>query len=361
MSAEFALPDLGEGLQEAEIVEWHVAEGEHVVADQPLVSVETEKAVVEIPSPHAGRIARLLAKRGDRLKVGAPLVAFEEGTHPDAGTVVGTLASPPERAAPSAPSRPSSPSTRVKATPAVRALAAERQVDLTRLSGTGPDGAITRDDVLAAAGATTPSVGEALRGVRLSMARNMTLAHQAVVPATVFDDADVGVWFSREADVMLRLIRAIVKAAAAEPALNAWFDGARMTRAMKPRVDLGIAVDTAAGLIVPVLRDAGGQDAAALRPALDALIAATEARTIAPAALKDATITLSNFGALGGRYACLVVVPPQVAIIGAGRIAARAGSRPSLPLSLTFDHRVVTGGEAARFLKALLDDLERPN
>jgi len=135
----FALPDLGEGLQEAEIVAWHVAEGDHVVADQPLVSVETEKAVVEVPSPRAGRIARLLAKVHDHVRVGAALIEFEEGSHADTGAVVGELTPPPALfAAPGAAGR---------AAPAVRALARERGVDLGGIEGHGPGGAVTREDV----------------------------------------------------------------------------------------------------------------------------------------------------------------------------------------------------------------------
>jgi 2-oxoisovalerate dehydrogenase E2 component (dihydrolipoyl transacylase) len=364
----FALPDLGEGLQEAEIVDWHVAAGDHVVADQPLVSVETEKAVVEIPSPHSGRILHLLAKVGDHIKVGAPLVEFEEGAHADAGTVVGDLEPRPEHHA-VAPARPTTParSTAIRAAPAVRALAAGRGVDLALVAGTGPEGTITREDVMRVAAATPEEAArEALRGVRLSMARNTALSHQSVVPATIFDEADVDAWYRPTADVTIRLVRAIAAGCAAEPALNCWFDAERMERTVKRRVDLGIAVDTEAGLIVPVLRDAGRNDVTSMRRSFDALVAATRARTVAPADLKGATITLSNFGVIGGRYACLVVVPPQVAIIGAGRIVPRVVPPPPgatfhsfLPLSLTFDHRAVTGGEAARFIRAMIEDLER--
>lgn len=367
---DFVLPDLGEGLQEAEIVDWHVAAGDHVVADQPLVSVETEKAVVEIPSPRSGRVLHLLAKVGDRIKVGAPLVAFEEGAHADAGTVVGTLpaeavhhATMPKPAAPQAP-----PVAAIKAAPAVRALAVAQGVDLGGIAGSGPDGTITRDDVIrAAAISASGSTGEALRGVRLSMARNMALSHQSVVPASVLDEADVDAWYTPAADVTIRLIRAVAAGCVVEPALNCWFDAARMERELKRRIDLGIAVDSEAGLIVPVLRDAGRSDLIALRQALDALVASTRARTVSPAELKGGTITLSNFGAIGGRYASLVIVPPQVAIVGAGRIVAQAVPAPQgatfhsfMPLSLAFDHRVVTGGEAARFIKAMIEDLERP-
>jgi len=356
--SRFALPDLGEGLREAEIVAWHVAEGDHVVVDQPLVSVETEKAVVEVPSPQAGRIAQLLAKPGDRVKVGAPIVVFEGGVHADTGTVVGELTEKrPETAGPA--------EHHGVASPGVRAFARERGVDLAQVTGSGPGGAVTRADVertVAQGGAA----GEPLKGVRCAMAVNMARAHAEVVPATVWDQADVEAWWSPQADVSVRLIRAVAVACAASPALNAHYDGKAMARRLLPQIDLGIAVDTEDGLFVPVLRDIGDQDAAGLRRALDALKTAARERKVALADLRNPTITLSNFGTVAGRNAALVILPPQVAIVGAGRIHPQAvpsregvAFRHMLPISLTFDHRVVTGGEAARFLKAMIEDLQR--
>ncbi len=357
----FLLPDLGEGLHEAELVSWHVAEGDNVVADQPLLSVETEKAVVEVPSPQAGRIARLLAKPGDRVKVGAPLVEFATGRRADAGAVVGELAA----AARPTPRVAATPASRVAAAPAARALARERGVDLGRLTGTGPGGAITRADVERACGGDSP--GEPLRGVRRAMALNMIRAHAEVVPATLWDEADIEAWWAPGADVTLRLVRAIAAACAAEPALNARFDGKALTRQLMARIDLGIALDTPDGLIVPVLRDIAGRDDTALRRDLDRLKIAGHNRTLAPADLQRPTITLSNFGALAGRQAALVVVPPQVAIVGAGRIAMAPVPGDGgmlfhhfLPLSLTFDHRVISGGEVARFLRAMINALSEP-
>lgn len=359
----FALPDLGEGLQEAEIVAWHVAPGDHVVADQPLVSVETEKAVVEVPAPRSGRIARLHAAVGERVKVGAPLVAYEDGPVQDSGTVVGAL--PAAAAAPAAPPAAApAASAAIAAMPAARARARELGLDLAAIAGTGPGGVITLPDVEAAARQAPPG-GEPLRGVRLAMARNMAAARDAVQPATLTDDADVTAW-PDAAEPTMRLVRAVVAGCAASPALNAWLDGERLARQVHAHVDLGVAVETAEGLFVPVLRDAGRRDPAALRAEFEGLKAALRDRSIPPAALRGATISLSNFGALGGRYAMLSIVPPQVAILGAGRIAPRPAVhggalaiRRLLPLSLTFDHRAVTGAEAARFLAAARADLER--
>jgi pyruvate dehydrogenase E2 component (dihydrolipoamide acetyltransferase) len=360
----FALPDLGEGLQEAEIVAWHVAAGDHVVADQPLVSVETDKAVVEVPSPRAGRIERLCAKTGERIKIGAPLVEFEEGAHPDTGTVVGELAGP---AQPSTPRQAVSAGPAVKASPGVRALAHRLGVDLARVVPTGPEGAVTTTDVESAAKTSGSGTAEQLKGVRRAMALNMARSGAEIVAATVSDDADIGGWQDSE-DVTIRLIRAVVAGCKAAPALNAWYDGGRMERRLHTRIDLGVAVDTDDGLIVPVLRDVGNRDAADLRRGLDALKADVRARTVPLVELKGQTITLSNFGMFAGRYAALTIVPPQVAILGAGRArpaVVPSGGQPAirriLPLSLTFDHRVISGGEAARFLKAAIDELERPS
>jgi pyruvate dehydrogenase E2 component (dihydrolipoamide acetyltransferase) len=208
---------------------------------------------------------------------------------------------------------------------------------------------------------------EPLRGMRRAMAQRMAAAHADVVPASVTDEADIGDWGAAE-DITVRLVRAIAAAAKAEPSLNAWYFAAAGERRPIARVDIGIAVDTEGGLIVPVLRNVAERDARDLRAGLDRLRAAAAARAIPPEELRGATITLSNFGMIGGRFASLVVVPPQVAIVGAGRRAKRVmvhqdqpAVRPVLPLSLTFDHRVVTGGEAARFLVALKVDLERPS
>ncbi|MGH7059855.1 MAG: dihydrolipoamide acetyltransferase family protein [Stellaceae bacterium] len=361
----FILPDLGEGLQEAELVAWHVAAGDHVVADQPLVSVETEKAVVEVPSPHSGRIARLFAQPGERVKVGAPLVEYDDGPRADTGTVVGELA-----AAAPAPTQPAAPPPApggIRAAPAVRALAQRLGVDLAEVTASGPGGAITSADVERVARATTEAgPAEPLSGVRRAMAVNMARSHAEIVPATVSDEADVEAW-PQGSDVTIRLIRAIVAGCTAIPALNAWYDGRTMERRLLQEINLGLAVDTGDGLFVPVLRNVGGRDTADLRRGIEAMKRDLRARTVPIAELRGQTITLSNFGMFAGQFAALVIVPPQVAILGAGRITPRAVAAEGrlvahrlLPLSLTFDHRCVTGGEAARFLKAAIDDLEKP-
>ena len=363
---KFRLPDLGEGLEEAEIVAWHVNVGDHIVADQPLVSVETDKAVVEVPSPRSGRIARLNGVKGDMVKVGAPLVEFATEEGEDTGTVVGTLEQPDEGRK-SRPLAAHGHPAEARASPAVRTLAMKLNVDIDLLTGTGPNGSLTRADVeRAARGLANLGAGEPLRGMRRSMAQRMAQAHREVVPAGVVDEADIGDW-GPEQDISVRLIRAISRACKAEPSLNANYLAERGVRHVIERIDVAIAVDTEDGLIVPVIRNAGERDAPDLRAGLDRLRADAANRVVPPEELKGATITLSNFGMFGGRFAHLVIVPPQVAIIGAGRAADRViahrGSpavRRMLPLTVIFDHRVVTGGEGTRFLAALKADLEQP-
>ncbi len=377
-AAVFNLPDLGEGLADAEIAAWHVAVGDRVERDQPLVSVETAKAVVEVPSPYSGRIVKLGGAAGDIIATGSLLVEFDADDVPaasqtenepaaDKGTVVGAVAvgdQVVEEAAQAVGKRGGG----FKATPAVRALARRANVDLLHVTPSGKDGTITAADVQRVAGILR-EVGpmERLRGVRRAMAQTMAVSHADVVPVTVVDNADIEPWHGSAHDITVRLIRAIVAACRAEPSLNAWYDGHAIGRRVLKKIDLGVALDTRDGLFVPVLRDVGSRAPEDLRVALEAMKRAVEARDIPPEELRGQTFTLTNFGMFGGRYANPVVVPPQVAILGAGQVRAEAVvvdgevvARHRLPLSLTFDHRAVTGGEASRFLMAAIEDLEKP-
>ncbi|MDT4833524.1 Dihydrolipoyllysine-residue acyltransferase component [compost metagenome] len=364
----FKLPDLGEGLQEAEIVAWHVKAGETVKADQLLVSVETAKALVDIPAPYDGVLSQLFGAEGDILHVGEPLVGYEGEA--DAGTVVGRLEGAAGETQADSFFVGAAPSTREylapRATPAVRQLARQMGVDLAGLRGSGADGLISRADVEAAARQSRDRFGgERLRGVRRSMAVNMARSHAEVVPVTLHGDADLHRWGAAR-DPLVRLAKAIAAACAVEPLLNAWFDGKSLSLRQHARLDLGIAVDTPDGLFVPVLRDVGRRSAEDLKAGIGRLRADVQARSIPPQEMMGATLTLSNFGMFFGRYANPVVVPPQVAILGAGGIReepvawqGQVAIHPILPLSLTFDHRAVTGGEAARFLGALVEALEQ--
>lgn len=360
----FCLPDLGEGLTEAEIVSWHVAAGDRIVADQPLVTVETDKAVVDIPSPRGGVIEAYIGEPGEVISVGAPLVRFSvDGERADQAAVVGELPEAESKplAAPVIPVSSPGQQGRVRAAPRARARARALGVDLALVAPSGPDGVIQLSDVETAAGGSTRPIS----GVRRAMAKRMADAHARVVRASVTGEADVSAWLTSGSPI-LRLIRAIAKAVEAAPVLNAWFDDVAGSITLQTSVNVGIAMETADGLFVPVLEDVQGKDALVLAAELDTLGRAVNDRSIRPESMRGQTITLSNFGALGGLHAELVVVPPQVAIVGAGRRFERLVLNDGelitalvLPLSISFDHRVITGAEACTFLNALTDDLER--
>lgn len=392
MSTTFNLPDLGEGLPEAEIVTWHVAEGQRVDVDQPLLSVETAKAVVDVPSPYSGRIVRLHAKAGDTVQTGRPLVDFDlpsqaassdqsvvnsQQSPSNQGMVVGHMTTRSEEFVDQAIVGSSRRATRdrVRAAPAVRMLAKRLGVELSACKATGRHGLVSVDDVLALSNVSkqrAPAVAgltdaDRLRGPRKAMSQSMSLSRDEIAMCTIFDDADIDVWKGRD-DITVRLIRAIAAGVKAEPGLNALFDPAGPARKVMERVDLALAVDTNEGLLVPVVRDVGAKSSQQLRAAVDDIKQRTRSRTIAPEEMRDYTITLSNFGTLAGRYATPLVVPPTVAILGAGKLQRDVVAGPSapeihvrMPLSLTFDHRCITGGEACRFLAAVIADLQQPS
>ncbi len=398
----FKLPDLGEGLSEAEIVRWHVKVGDHVDVDAPMLSVETAKAVVEVPSPISGTIVALHAQPGDRIEIGAPLVQFEPDARastgdgasaghaaaPDAGTVVGQMPGQADEAAADAALEAANAVTlpRVRAVPAARALARSLGVDLNSVTGTGRGGLITLHDVMAiglpthgAASTLHPAPPpaarpageehgdvEVLRSLRRAMAQSMAISRDNVMACSVFDDADLSRW-REQSHYTTRVLRAIAAGVQAEPGLNAWYDASSQSRTLFEHVHVGIAVDTADGLLVPVIRNVERLGRAELGTELDRLKRAARDRTVKREELRHFTFMLSNFGMMAGRYATPVVVPPAVAILGTGRaredvlaVDGRVEVHARMPLSLTFDHRVVTGGEAVRFLGAVIADLELP-
>ena len=378
----FCLPDLGEGLQEAEIVAWHVGEGSRVVLDQPLLSVETAKAIVDVPAPFAGLVMRCHAGVGDIVPLGAPLVDIDEDAAcSDSGTVVGHVEPVRPAAGAAAPGvvfeRKTAPDGGVvRAMPAARLLAARLGVELSAVTGSGPDGVIVLADVEAQAGrqapapVAAPSVAEPpehyerIRGPRRAMAQSMGRAHAEVAAVTLVEDADIDAW-PADSDTTLRLIRAIVAACRAVPVLNGWFDAASLSFRRRDTIDLGVALDMDDALFVPVLRDVGARSEADLRAGIEAMKRDVKNRSLAPEELRGHSITLSNFGMVAGRYASPVIVPPTVCIVGAGRIRPQpvavgesVGVHRVLPVSLTFDHRAATGMEAARFLRVLVADLQ---
>lgn len=362
----FHLPDLGEGLPEGEIVKWHVKVGDEIRSDDPLVSIETAKAVVEVPSPYTGNIVKLYGQEGDIIPTGSPLVDFTVTSRQESGTVAGEIKVGNEVLTEKA--MPVSKGIQgIKVLPAVRALAKKLNVDLSTIVPSGADGTITFDDVKKAnEDLNTAGPLELLRGVRRTMAMVMTQSHAEVVPVTIMDDVDISAW-AKQKEFTVKLLLAMVKAAQAEPALNAWYDGTQMGRRLLPDLHVGLAMDTPDGLFVPVIKDVQKKSASELREEIKTLKNEVQQRTIAPEKLRGATIILSNFGNFAGRYANPIIVPPMVAILGAGVVRQEMRVKENqpvigevLPLSLSFDHRAVTGGEATRFLAVLMKHLAQP-
>ena len=504
----FRLPDLGEGLPDAEIVKWHVAVGDAVAEGDLMVEMSTAKAVVEVPSPFTGTVTVLHGGAGDVIDTGAALIEMATGNAPapqkaapkkaDAATVVGSVvvgteirseatvskdgikAGPavravakkagvdlaslkgsgaggeitlsdvknapkageaPKAAAPqltgehkispsakalaaslaldistlqpadgktlskadvlaavrsamqggaSAPQTSNAPvamtsGKNVQAAPKVRAYARDKGVDLAKVSATGPMGNVTLDDVnkalksdFAVSSAPTGTYQRPARayevtgepqkfaGPRRYMAQAMAKANMEVCHTSIFDEADISGWLPG-ADITVRIMRSIIAGAMVEPAMNAHYDHETLSKTIQPHVNLGIAVDSERGLFVPVIKNADAKDGAALRADLNSLRGGIKDGTIKAADMSGATITLSNFGMIAGRFATPIITQPEVAIVGIGGLFEKLvmtdkgiGNHRHIPVSLTFDHRAATGGEAARFLGALKADLELP-
>ncbi len=383
----FNLPDLGEGLPDAEIREWYVQLNDYIKVDEPMVAMETAKALVDIPAPFSGRVTKLYGQVGDIIKTGEALIDIGEGDGQtktaDQATVVGNL----QRGSHIIEESPRGIQTKqtaishqrgIKATPAIRALAKKLQINLNDCKGTGPDGQILVADIekmrqqksIKEVSSLTHSQQfsiadyEPLRGVRRVMSNVMKQAHQSIVPVTLVDDADIHAW-PEKTDITLRLIRAVMAACQREPRLNAWFDESQLALCQHSQIDLGIAMDAPDGLFVPVLKNIAQESAVNLRRAIDKFKAEVKNRSISPDALLNPTFVLSNVGVFAGRYATPIVIPPMVAILAVGRMnekviieQGKVNVHKQLPLSLTVDHRVITGGEAARFLSALIIDLQ---
>lgn len=388
----FHLPDLGEGLEEAEISSWLVAEGDEVALNQPLVEVETAKAVVEIPAPIAGRVLRLHAAAGETVRVGEPLVTFEaeEAGGPELRPR-GPGAAPPHTTAPPASRAPRRPSpsapARPPATPAVRALARQLGVDLARVRGTGPGGRITREDVEAAA-RTAPETDAAagaeiqveieaevevlpISPVRRAIAENLTRVIREVPQVTTWRTVDATALEAFRAELGLSPLPIVVRALAEVCRDHPWLNGSYRADLgeihLHRRVHVGIATDTERGLLVPVVRDVGALGIWEVAAEIGRLAEAARAGRLAPADMAGGTITVTNTGSYGSEAGTPILNPPQAAILALGVIEpralvveGRAEPRPACTLSLTFDHRLLDGATAGRALGALVELLEDP-
>ncbi|WP_433790110.1 dihydrolipoamide acetyltransferase family protein [Actinoplanes sp. CA-252034] len=419
----FVLPDLGEGLTEAEIVRWLVADGDLIEVDQPVVEVETAKAVVEVPSPHGGRVVTRHAAEGTTLDVGSPLITVaapatagpstavaaetyreEEragsgnvligyGTRP--GHAAATRHRRPRNSRPSAPEPPARPAAPKVASPLVRRLARETGVDLSALHGTGPDGVITRQDVESAArpgpapestkaapptAAVTAAAGERrvpLNGFRKQVAAVLSRSRAEIPEATVWVDVDAtALWELRERGrgkpgapgLMAYVARFTVAALREYPVFNARLDTERQEIVELDRINLGIAVQSPRGLVVPAVTDAQTMTATTLDVAIRDVTARALRGESTAAELSAGTFTLNNYGALRVDGSAAIINHPQVAMLGLGRIIDRPwvvdgalAVRKIAQLSFVFDHRVCDGGAAAGFMRAVADAMEDPS
>jgi len=391
MLQEFKFPDVGEGIAEAEIVRWLVKEGDSVKEDQDLLEVETDKALLTLNSPYTGKITKLHGKEGEIIKVGDVLTTVdaggEEGTvtgaeKGDSGTVVGTLNDNEVVEV----IRP------VQATPAVRALAKQMGIDLASVKGRGPGGRITKEDVETAAmktGQQTSAEADAyglvekipLRGIRRTVAKRMAEASKRVAEVTIWEDADITDLeqvrakerkVAEEKGVKLTylpfLIKAVIPALNAHPYFNASLDEAAEAIILKKYLNIGIAVDTTDGLIVFVIKDTDKKNILDLAKETASLAEKARLRKIDLHELKGSTFTITNYGVVGASYGTPIINYPEVAILGLGKIedrpVVRSGQiaiRKIMPLSLAFDHRVIDGVEAGRFLGVVIQHLEDPN
>jgi 2-oxoisovalerate dehydrogenase E2 component (dihydrolipoyl transacylase) len=386
---EFKLPDLGEGLTEGEIARWLVSEGQEVAEDDPLVEIQTDKTTVEIPSPAAGKVARILVAEGDVVPVGTVLVVIGEADGPGGKAATASdrhrerrlsSAAPSEERPPEEPAAPvsdmtrgqtpdSGPRGRVRATPLVRRFAQELGVELEGLEGTGPQGRVTDEDVRKAAASRgeSPNLSEGrrepLRGVRRLVAEHMARAHREVPPVTWVEECDFG-------NVELkRLVPTVLKAVAESlqefPELNSRLEDGEIV--YLDRYDLGVAVQTDQGLVVPVVRGCDSASLDELANEVDRLAEAARSGALKPEELRGSTFTVTSAGKLGGLLTTPIVNHPEVAILSIGRVAERPAVRegrltvrPTGTIAITFDHRVVDGARAAEFGLAVIGRLERP-
>ena len=386
MQREFKFPDVGEGIAEGEIVRWLVKEGDSIKEDQELVEVETDKAVITLNSPFSGKVEKLHGREGEIIKVGALLttVQEEEGARAgkqDSGTVVGSLGEDDEVEI----VRP------ILATPAVRALAKQMDIDLAQVKGSGPGGRLTKEDVERAAGKAAPSGAAAdtygpvekvpLRGLRRTVAKRMAEASKHVAEVTIWEDADITELEQIRAEERKRaeakgvkltylpfLIKASIAALRSHPYLNASLDEQAGEIVLKKYFNIGIAVDTPDGLIVFVIKEADQKNILDLAREAAVLAEKARHRKIDLPELRGSTFTITNYGVVGASYGTPIINHPEVAILGLGKIEDRAVVRNGeivvrkiMPLSLAFDHRVIDGVEAGRFLGVVIQHLENPD
>ena len=385
MRYEFKLPDIGEGLAEAEVGKWLVRVGDRVVEDQPVLEMMTDKAAVEIPSPGAGVVVEQRVSEGDVVKIGAVLYVLDSDE-----SIGGMTAAAPEAAAPvetrAAAGAPADTSS-VLAPPAVRKMARDLGVDLARVKGSGPNGRITAEDVqrhasAPAPAATAPVAGDRvpLRGVRRRMAETMAASAKSIAHVTGFHELDAGEFqamFKRVRDEATSsgkrlpfdalLVRAAAIALQRHPLFNSSLDEERMELVMHASANIGVATATPEGLIVPVVSNAGERDLDSIAQEVDRIATAAREGHASVSDLRGGTFTISNTGAWRGAHGTSLIPPGQVALVAFGRIEEKAivrdghvVARPMMPMSVTFDHRVIDGEQGLSFALTLRELIESP-
>jgi 2-oxoisovalerate dehydrogenase E2 component (dihydrolipoyl transacylase) len=399
---DFLMPDLGEGLTEGEINRWLVAEGDVVVVDQPVAEITTEKAVVEVPTPFAGRVATLHGAEGETITVGKPLISIEVAGAPAAepsGNVLvgyGTSDPPPRSRRSAPPGRPDAPGppgsgTMPPASPLVRRRAAELGIDLATIAGSGPGGMVTQADLERSAAtpdAATPDAAtpdaiaggtrRALSGVGRVSAERLTRAHHEVPAAAAWLTADATRLMAIRSELedssgirvtpFALILCLCVRALRTFPRLNAHFDTQSNEIIAFDPIHLGVAVQTDRGLVVAVIRDAQRRSVQEMSSQLTQLATAARDGSIDLADLRGSTFTVSNFGAFGVDGGTAIINPPEAAILGVGQIATRPWvveaavvPRSLVELTLVFDHRVADGGVAGGFIRHVADLIEAPD
>ena len=359
--SDFLVPDLGEGLQDATITQWAVSVGDVVELNQTLCTVETNKAEVEIPSPYVGRIVALGGAEGETLAVGTLLVRIDTGSEEKRTPVLVGYGT----------DNGMDRSRRPRAAPKVRKLAADLEVDLSRVAASGTDGIITHQDVLAAAGSEVDSI--AVGGVRARMAAQISLSRSRIPDAHARVQVDCSALLRLRDRLDLTpfvlTLRMLLIALGRHPLLNAtWVETEGEQRITLHRgVRLGVAVATERGLVVPVIKDAHTLTLRPLAAVVDDIVERGRAGTLAPAELGGSTFTVSNFGALGLDDGVPVINYPEAAILGMGSLKSRAVvvdgevmARPTMALTCAFDHRVADGAQVAAFLTDLRGLIEEP-
>jgi pyruvate dehydrogenase E2 component (dihydrolipoamide acetyltransferase) len=406
--SHFILPDLGEGVHEAELIRWKVKPGEKVQEHQTLAEMETDKALVEVPSPWSGVIGQLHGSEGDVIAVGSVLVTYETGAAEpsapapaeakDAGTVVGSVdtgLSVSDRLTERSDAAPATPPAKALATPAVRRVAREMGIDINQVSGTGRGGRVTARDVHAFGGGSEPPPVEAapgalapdaagvvqripFRGIRRKIAEALSHSLRTAAHFAVTNEADVTLLDRKRKEYAAvigkglsytpLIMTAVCRALKLHPSLNANVDDEKQEILIKGVINLGVAVDTDHGLMVAVVKDADKLSIAALGEAVAEVAARCRNRSIERQELTGGTFTISNVGMYGGMFTTPIINYPEVAILGVGRAKDRVLVRDGMfyagklmSLSLSCDHRVVDGAEGTRFLNTVVQLLEQPD